>query len=103
MLRLEDVTKAYGSRRVLDSVNAAFHRNAVNFLMGPNGAGKTTLICCVLGLHAYHGTIMWGGRPVDPAERLVFPVFDDAPFHPRLSGRQNLQETNRPTAWTGTR
>jgi ABC-2 type transport system ATP-binding protein len=58
--------------------------------MGPNGAGKTTLLRCLLGLVPHTGDIRWNGKPIDPSERLVFPVFDEAPFYPRLTGRQNL-------------
>lgn len=91
MLRMTDVTKRFGQRTVLDAVDVEMPALSVNFLMGPNGVGKTTLIRCVLGLLPHTGTITWAGAPLDPSERRVCPVFDDAPFHPRLTGEQNLR------------
>lgn len=90
MLSINGVSKRFGTVPVLNDVAAQFRPHAVNFLAGPNGAGKTTLIKCILGLHRYDGEITWDGAPLDPAERRVYPVFDDAPFHGRLTGRQNL-------------
>jgi ABC-type multidrug transport system ATPase subunit len=90
MLRIDGVTKRFGARTVLDDVSADIPARSVTFLMGPNGVGKTTLIRCLLGLHPYRGSITWNGAPIDPAERRVCPVFDSAPFHPRLTGAQNL-------------
>ncbi|MGV1003493.1 MAG: ATP-binding cassette domain-containing protein [Candidatus Nanopelagicales bacterium] len=91
MLRVENLTKRFGSRTVLNAVSVKMPARSVNFLMGPNGAGKTTMIRCVLGLHRYQGQITWDGSPLDPSERRVCPVFDEAPFHLRLTGSQNLQ------------
>jgi ABC-2 type transport system ATP-binding protein len=90
MLEISGLTKRYGPHVVLDGVEAELASNAVHFVMGPNGAGKTTLLRCLLGLVPHTGDIRWRGRPIDPSERLVFPVFDEPPFYPRLTGRQNL-------------
>lgn len=91
MLKVKDLTKRFGSRTVLDSVSIEMPSRSVNFLMGPNGAGKSTFIRCVLGLHRYDGEVVWNGAGIDPSARRVYPVFDDAPFHPRLTGSQNLK------------
>jgi ABC-type multidrug transport system ATPase subunit len=90
-LIVDNVSKSFGSTQVLDGVQATFPANSVSFLMGSNGAGKTTLARCILGLERYEGRISWNGAPVDPSARHLCPVFDDAPFHARLTGRQNLQ------------
>ena len=91
MLTIEGLTKGFGGRTVLDAVSVEMPSRSVNFVMGPNGVGKTTLIRCVLGLHRYRGEVTWDGDPIDPAERRVCPVFDDSPFHPGLTGLQNLK------------
>jgi ABC-2 type transport system ATP-binding protein len=49
---LADVTKSYGSKRVLDGVTIAFDRG-VTGLLGPNGAGKTTLLRIVATVLAH--------------------------------------------------
>ncbi|RYY23540.1 MAG: hypothetical protein EOP62_20055 [Sphingomonadales bacterium] len=43
MLQLRDVTKAYGRKRLLDGVTAAF-AVGLTLLTGPSGAGKSTLL-----------------------------------------------------------
>jgi ABC-2 type transport system ATP-binding protein len=104
VLEIAGVSKRFGSRVVLDDVSASFEQDAVHVVMGANGAGKTTLLRCLLGLLPHTGTVRWGGRPIDPSDRLVFPVFDEPPFNPRLTGRQNLailapEALGRPTAY----
>jgi ABC-2 type transport system ATP-binding protein len=44
-------------------------------VLGPNGAGKTTMFKCLLGLaYPTSGTILYGGKPLDPAtfERIAY-------------------------------
>jgi molybdopterin-binding protein len=41
---LKDVTKAYGSKIVLDTVNLQIHEGEILALLGPNGSGKTTIL-----------------------------------------------------------
>lgn len=104
MLEVSGLTKRFGSHVVLEDLQASFATNAIHFVMGPNGAGKTTFLRCLLQLVPYTGDIRWRGRPIDPSERLVFPVLDEAPFYPRLTGRQNLavlapEALGRPSAY----
>ncbi|MFB6205560.1 MAG: ABC transporter ATP-binding protein [Haloglomus sp.] len=51
-LELEDITVAYGDRRVLESVSLSVRRGEFLALVGPNGAGKTSLLRTVNGLVA---------------------------------------------------
>ncbi len=44
VLRLEEVVKAYGPRRVLDGVTLVIEREDRVALVGPNGCGKSTLL-----------------------------------------------------------
>jgi len=46
MLRVVDITKAFGSRIALDGVSLTAVPG-VTALLGPNGAGKTTLLRCI--------------------------------------------------------
>lgn len=91
MLELIGVHKSYGRDVVLDGVEAVLPRGSVSLLMGPNGVGKTTLVRCILGLEPHQGQIRWDGAAIDPQARRLYPVFDDTPFHPGLTGRQNLR------------
>ena len=41
---LTDVTKAYGSKIVLDAVNLQIQEGEILALLGPNGSGKSTIL-----------------------------------------------------------
>jgi ABC-2 type transport system ATP-binding protein len=49
-IRVENVTKCFGSQRALDAVSFEVPRGVVFALLGENGAGKTTAIRILLGL-----------------------------------------------------
>ena len=50
VIRLDRVTKSYGSQRALDSLSLDIPPGVVFALLGENGAGKTTTIRTLLGL-----------------------------------------------------
>ncbi|MGF1578266.1 MAG: ABC transporter ATP-binding protein [Gemmataceae bacterium] len=49
LLRTEKLTKQYGQRRALDSLNLTLSPGEIFGLLGPNGAGKSTAIRMILG------------------------------------------------------
>lgn len=49
IIRLHDVTVAYGPRLAVDSVTAQIHCGSLTAIVGPNGAGKSTLLRAMLG------------------------------------------------------
>ncbi len=55
MLKVENVSKSYGSNRVLDGLNLEFEREQIRSFLGPNGAGKTTTFNIVSGVEAPDG------------------------------------------------
>ncbi len=50
MIYLNNVSKSFGKKRVLNSISLKFKRGEVSFLCGPNGAGKTTMLRLILGI-----------------------------------------------------
>ena len=50
LLRVEEVTKVYGKRKVVDGVSLEVNPGEVVGLLGRNGAGKTTTFRMVIGL-----------------------------------------------------
>ena len=52
LLRLEGVTRSFGSRTLFRDVALTIHRDDRIGLVGPNGAGKTTLLQIASGLDA---------------------------------------------------
>jgi ABC-2 type transport system ATP-binding protein len=69
VIEVSALTRRFGAKKALDSVDVSVTRGAVYGLVGANGAGKTTLIRHILGLlRAESGTVrVFGLDPVcDP-------------------------------------
>ena len=50
LIRLEQISKSFGSRPVLENISMQLMRGEITTLIGPNGAGKSTLVRIILGL-----------------------------------------------------
>ena len=50
MLRVNNISKTYGKKKVVDSVSIYVNRGEIVGLLGPNGAGKTTTFYIIAGL-----------------------------------------------------
>ena len=61
MIELEQLTKTFGGRPVLDGVDLAFGPGERVALIGANGAGKTTLFRCLLGEYRCDGSVRIDG------------------------------------------
>jgi ABC-2 type transport system ATP-binding protein len=88
------LTKEFGDRRVVDSLDLFIPAGSVCGFVGPNGAGKTTTIRMLLGLirpNGGDGQILQGHLH-DPASYLadVGALIEAPAFYPQLSGRDNL-------------
>lgn len=86
MVELKNLTKAFGSRTVVDGVSFSVSRGEVLGLLGPNGAGKSTTMRMVTGyLAPSAGSVMVGGHDVvsDPiaAKRLIGYLPESAPSY----------------------
>ncbi|WP_294685588.1 ABC transporter ATP-binding protein [uncultured Finegoldia sp.] len=63
---LKDISKSFGSNKVLDNVNFSLHEGEVHALLGENGAGKTTLMNILYGLYEpTSGSITVKGKTFD--------------------------------------
>ncbi len=71
ILKVNDLVKSYGGRRVVDGVGLTVDEGEIVGLLGPNGAGKTTTFRMVVGLvRPDGGQIRFRGEDVS-----VVPVF----------------------------
>jgi branched-chain amino acid transport system ATP-binding protein len=75
ILRLDNLTKSFGSLKAVDGVRLEVAPGEAVGLIGPNGAGKTTLFHLVTGLLAPDaGSVWFDGRDIThapPRERCI--------------------------------
>jgi len=64
MLKIQNLSVSYGSRRVLHEISFEVESGEVLALIGPNGAGKSTLIRAVSGVVPYTGHVRTNGDDV---------------------------------------
>ena len=57
MIKIEKLSKFYGKKQVLNTINLEFKKGKIYGIVGENGAGKTTLFRCISGLESYKGNI----------------------------------------------
>lgn len=63
-LKIKDLTKKYGSKTVLDSIDLTLE-NGVYGILGANGAGKSTLLKLITdNIKRTNGEILWNGREI---------------------------------------
>jgi ribose transport system ATP-binding protein len=99
LLRIENLSKAFGVTVVLDAVSLEIRKGEIHGLVGQNGSGKSTLIKCLSGFHSPDSdwTLTIGddsvSRPLRPGEIRdlgVSFVHQDLGVLPDLSVLENL-------------
>ena len=111
-LKLENVSKSYGTKKVVDKVSLEIPKPSVYGLLGANGAGKTTTIRMLLGiLKKDEGEITWNGKTVErkhvnfgylPEERGVYPktkVIDQLVYFGMLKGMSKQEAIDAIKKW----
>jgi multiple sugar transport system ATP-binding protein len=93
-IRLEQVTKSFGSVKAVDGVTLEIADAEFLVLVGPSGCGKSTLLRMIAGLEdVSDGAILIGDRDVTdlaPRSRDVAMVFQTYALYPHMTVRQNL-------------
>jgi len=92
MLKVRDLKKSFGDKKVLDKLSFSIDHNDIYGLLGPNGAGKTTtinILCNLLDADA--GTISIKGAPVsESTKQLVGFAPQDISVYQDLTCKENL-------------
>jgi iron(III) transport system ATP-binding protein len=98
MIELHNVTKKYGDRWVLQSLDLKVYSGERLVVLGPSGCGKTTLMRLIAGLeYPDGGEIHINGRLVsdphfseEPSRRNLGVVFQQPSLWPHLTVAQNI-------------
>ena len=102
VLETKDLSKTYGKRKVVDSINLTAYEGEVFGFLGPNGAGKTTTLGMALGLvHPTAGEVSVLGERVTPNHthtlKNVGALLGAPAFVPYLSAWDNIDLVSRLT------
>lgn len=93
-LRIEGITRRFGSVRAVDAVSLDVARGDTLCLLGPSGCGKSTLLRTIAGLEAPDaGRILIDGEDVTampPHERPVNMMFQSYALFPHMSVAGNI-------------
>ncbi|MEL7163922.1 MAG: ABC transporter ATP-binding protein [Pseudomonadota bacterium] len=93
-IRLQNLTKRYGSVEVLHGIDLDMAENEFTVLVGPSGCGKSTTLRMIAGLESVSdGEIFMGGAPVstlEPKDRNLAMVFQDYALYPHMDVAQNI-------------
>jgi len=90
MLELQGVTKAYGSRKVLDDISFSLGDNEILGFLGPNGAGKSTTMNIITGyISSTSGTVKLNGYEIldDPVnfKKQIGYLPERPPLYPEMT------------------
>jgi len=92
VLKIQNLCKLYGDRRVLTDVNLHIAEGEIYGLLGHNGAGKTTIINIICNLiQPDAGAIAIDGQPISEATKsLIGIVPQENLLYGSLTCRENL-------------
>ncbi|KRG16340.1 ABC transporter ATP-binding protein [Lederbergia galactosidilytica] len=94
MLKLQNISKRYNEKVVLENINLEIELGEIVSLLGPSGSGKTTLLNIILGLTKMdQGSILFNGHDVSYVamkNRGFNIVFQDYALFPHLNAYDNI-------------
>ncbi len=93
-LEVRSVSKAFGKRKVLDSLSLEVERGKCVVVFGPSGSGKTVLLRLIAGvLEPDQGEVWIDGKPmndVGPESRGVAMAFQNFALYPHMDAFENI-------------
>ncbi|MEM7113085.1 MAG: sugar ABC transporter ATP-binding protein [Chloroflexota bacterium] len=102
VLRIEHISKRFGSTQALDDVSLTLFPGEIHSLLGENGAGKSTLIKIMTGIyHADAGQIFLNDRPItvrnaaDAQAHGIAAIHQEPMIFPDLNVAENIFISHR--------
>ncbi|GBD72695.1 putative amino acid ABC transporter ATP-binding protein [Tetragenococcus halophilus subsp. halophilus] len=96
MLELKNISKSFGSKKVINSLDLIIPDGSILAIVGPSGGGKTTLLRTLAGLETVDsGDFLLDREKFDPVnskhqEQVVGVVFQEFELFPHLSVFENI-------------
>jgi ABC-type sugar transport system ATPase subunit len=93
-LKLKNISKSYGSEKILDAFDLEVNPGEFLVLVGPSGSGKSTLIRIIAGLEKedageiYHGEKLLNN--LEPKNRDLSMVFQNYALYPHKTVFENI-------------
>lgn len=102
-LRIEGVSKRFGTTLALDNVSLTIDQGEVRALLGRNGAGKSTLISMITGLLSPDGGTIGFPGSIETAgvQDNVACVYQHSTLVPELTAAENISLGTYPTNKAG--
>jgi ABC-2 type transport system ATP-binding protein len=88
MIKIENLSKKFGTKKVLDSIHLEFEKGKIYGVVGENGAGKTTLFKCISGLETSSGKI---SSDFISLKNTLGLFLTEHFFFPKITGKEYLQ------------
>lgn len=83
LIEIQDLTKKYGHKPVLDNINITMESGKIIGLLGPNGSGKSTLIKIMAGIiNDYDGNVKIDGENPNAYTRSIISYLPEKTYLP---------------------
>ena len=93
-LRIEDLSKNFGTTEVLKKINLEIDEGNFLVLLGPSGCGKSTLLNIIAGLETINeGNVYiddYNVSKVEPKDRNIAMVFQSYALYPSMNVKENM-------------
>lgn len=98
LLRIENLTKEYDGKKILDGIDLSIQKGEVVVVVGPSGCGKSTLLRCINALEPIQGgsirlqdtEIKKGSKDISAIRQKIGMVFQSYELFPHLSVIDNI-------------
>ena len=88
MISIKNLSKAFGTKKVLHYISFSLEKGKVYGIVGENGAGKTTLFNCIVGLDSHQGEV---NAQISPLKNHTGFLQTEPFFYSKITGREYLQ------------